>query len=127
MLPNNYDENSEIVIPVTFALKNYNCDNQSAESIEKAITLYQIRQDLENVVTSYYKNKSEGVVNQKNDEEISRLKAELGFDGELVAQKLEEAKKMMKQGDKKGACKIWHFIQNIGFDDANQLIAENCK
>ncbi len=127
VLPKNYDENSEVIIPVTFALKNYNCDNQSAQSIEKAIALYRIRQDLENVVTSYYKNRREGTVNESNEQEINRLKVELGFDSELVAEKLAEANKMLKQGDRKAACKIWHLIQNIGFEDANDLIAQNCK
>lgn len=125
--PKGYQENTEIIIPVKFALKNYNCESQSKQAIEKAIIVYQTRQALEDVVTSYYKNKIEGNENSKNEQEILRLKADLGFDEELVAEKLGEAKEMLKQGDRKGACKVLNFIKNIGFSDADDLIAANCK
>lgn len=127
VLPQDYDEHSEIIVPVTFSLKNYNCDNQSAQSIEKAIVLYQTRQDLENVVTSYYKNQRDGAVSEQDEQEISRLKIALGFDSDLVAEKMAEANKMFKQGDIESACKIWHFIQNIGYTDANNSVEKNCK
>jgi TonB family protein len=126
-IPENYNENTDIVIPVRFSLKNYDCDRVSKQETEKAIALYQPRQALEDVVTNYYQNKTAGKANVKNEQEIIRLKADLGFDEELVAEKLDEAKKMLKQGDKDGACKVLNFIKNIGFADADELIAENCK
>ncbi|WP_017256792.1 energy transducer TonB [Pedobacter arcticus] len=125
--PKGYQKNTEIIVPVKFALKNYNCENLSKQIIEKAITVYQIRQGLEDVVTSYYQNKIIGKENSKNEQEILRLKADLGFDEELVAEKLGEAKEMLKQGDQKGACKVLNFIKNIGFSNADDLIATNCK
>lgn len=126
-VPSNHNENSEIIIPVKFSLQNYNCEKLSKQQIEKAITLYQTRQTLEDVVTSYYQNKLSGKVNTKNEKEIIRLKTELGFDEEFVAEQLAEANKMLAQGDKEEACKTLNFIRNIGFSDADDLIAQNCK
>lgn len=126
-IPKNHKENTEVIIPVKFSLKNYGCENQSNQSIQKAVVLYQTRQKLENVVTNYYQNKTQGKTNTDNDQQIIELKADLGFDEELVAQKLEEAKRMLKQGDQSGACKTLSFIKNIGFSNADALIAENCK
>ncbi|HET8827947.1 MAG TPA: energy transducer TonB [Pelobium sp.] len=126
-IPKNHKENTEIIIPVVFSLENYDCENISKREINKAVDLYQTRQALEDVVTNYYKKKVSGAVNTKNEQQIIQLKADLGFDEELVLEKLEEAKKMLKQGDKEGACKTLMFIRNIGFSNADDLIAENCK
>lgn len=123
----NHKENTEIIIPVKFSLENYNFENQSKQQIKTAITLYQTRQTLEDVVTNYYKNKGAGNANTKNEQQILQLKADLGFDEELVAEKMADANKMLRQGDKNGACEILRFIKNIGFSDADDLIAENCK
>lgn len=125
--PHNYQENTELIIPVKFTLKNYNCEEQPKQSIEKAIMLYQTRQDLENVVINFYKNKAIGKANLEEEQKIVVLKADLGLDAELVAEKMAEAKTMLKQGDNVGACKVLNLIRNIGFTDADDLIAENCK
>ncbi|HEX7365608.1 MAG TPA: energy transducer TonB [Pelobium sp.] len=127
IVPKDFSENTEIVIPVKFSLKNYNCENRSKPQIEKAIALYQSRQTMENVVTSYYQNKIAGTVSGINEEQINQLKADLGFDDDLVAEKLEDAQKMLNQGDKSGACKILNFIKHIGYTNADTLIEQNCK
>ncbi len=126
-IPKNHKESTEIIIPIKFALQNYNCESLSKQSIQKAVSLYQTRTILENVVTSYYKNRTEGNTNTKSEQQINQFKADLGFNQELVDEKLTDAKQMLKQGDKESACEILNFIRNIGFPDADKLIAENCK
>ncbi len=126
-IPKGYLENTEIIIPVKFSLKNYNCESYAKRTIEKAIMAYQTRQALENTVTNYYQNRIVGKVNTENEQQITRLKVDLGFDKELVAEKMAEAKEMLKQGNTKEACKALNFIKNIGFNDADDMIAENCK
>ncbi len=126
-VPANHNENSRLIIPVNFSLKNYGCDSRSGDEINKSIALYQARAALEKAVTNYYRNKEQGNAGDKNEAEILQLKAELGFDDSFIANKLKEAKKMMKQGDKAGACESLYFIKYIGSGAANTLIAENCK
>jgi TonB family protein len=127
IVPANHNENSRLIIPVNFSLKNYGCDSRSRDEINKSIELYQASAALEKAVTNYYRNKEQGNTSDKNETEILQLKAELGFDDEFIANKLKEAKKMMKQGDKAGACESLYFIKYIGSGAANALIAENCK
>ncbi|OAQ39123.1 hypothetical protein A5893_10670 [Pedobacter psychrophilus] len=126
-VPANHNENSRLIIPVNFSLKNYGCDSRSGDEINKSIALYQARAALEKAVTNYYRNKEQGNASDKNEAEILQLKAELGFDDSFIANKLKDAKKMIKQGDKAGACESLYFIKYIGSDVANTLIAENCK
>lgn len=126
-IPRNYNERTEIVVPIKFTLENYNCDKITAKQIALATELYKTQQALQDVITSYYKNKLAGVANTKNESEILKLKAEFGYDAALVEEKITEAKNKLKQGDKQGACETLHFIKNIGFTDADALIAENCK
>jgi TonB family protein len=126
-LPANYDINSQLVIPVSFSLKNYNCNDRSSDEIGKAIELYRNRLALENVVTNYYRNQYEGKINQQNEIEIINIKNDLGFDDKFINDKMREAKQKFKQGDKEGACESWYFVKYIGSNAANEMIAENCK
>ncbi|MFC5283715.1 TonB family protein [Pedobacter alpinus] len=126
-IPKNYSERSEMVVPIKFTLQNYNCSNLTANEIAKSIEAYKTRQALEDAIINYYKNKYAGLANTKNEQEIINLKADLGYDAELVEELLVEAKKKLKQGDKDGACETLNFIKNIGFTDADDLIAQNCK
>jgi TonB family protein len=127
IVPADHNENSRLIIPVNFSLKNYDCSSRSGDETNKAIALYQARAALEKAVTNYYRNKEQGNTHDKNEGEILQLKAELGFDHTFIANKLKEAKKMIKQGDKAGACESLYFVKYIGSDAANTLIAENCK
>ncbi len=126
-MPKNYNQNNMLIVPIRFSLTGYGCDRKSKSEIDKAIANYQTLQALEDVVINYYQNKNNGNTSSKSAAEIEKLKAELGYDAELVAQKLEEAKQKIRQGDKVAACKVLHFIKSIGFNDADALIAENCK
>lgn len=126
-VPDNYDTNSQLVIPISFSLKNYNCNDRSSDEIGKAIELYRNRLALQNVVTNYYRNKYEGKINQQNEIEIINIKNDLGFDDKFINEKMREAKQKLKQGDKEGACESWYFVKNIGSNAADEMIAENCK
>jgi TonB family protein len=126
-VPADYDINSQLVIPVSFSLKNYNCNDRSSDEIGKAVELYRNRLALENVVTNYYRNQYEGKINQQNEIEIINIKNDLGFDDKFINDKLREAKQKFKQGDKEGACESWYFVKYIGSNAADEMIAENCK
>jgi TonB family protein len=127
IVPAKHNENTRLVIPVNFSLKNYNCNERSTDQINKAIALYQSRLALENAVINFYKNKEVGQFNAQNEAEIIVLKSELGFDDKFIALKLKEAKQRIKQDDKEGACESLYFIKHIGSTAADLLIAENCK
>jgi TonB family protein len=122
-----HNENTRMVIPVNFSLKNYNCDNRTPDEINQAITIYQSHVSLQKAVLNYYQNKAEGKVNEQNEAEIISLKNDLGIDDEFIGQKLKEAKQKIKQGDKEGACESLYFIKYTGSTAADLLIAENCK
>ena len=127
VIPNNHNINTRLVIPVNFSLKNYNCNERSADQINNAIALYQSRLALEKAVINYYKNKAAGKANEQNEAEIIILRSELGFDDKFIAQKLREAKQKIKQGDKEGACESLYFVKYTGSTAADLLITENCK
>jgi len=126
-IPSGYDTNSQLVIPVSFTLKNYNCNDRSADQINQAIDLFRNRLALQNVVLNYYRNLYDGKMNQKNEGEILQIKSELGFDEKFISEKMREAKQKFKQGDKEGACESWYFVKYIGSNMADEMIAENCK
>ncbi len=126
-IPSNYDTNSQLVMPISFSLKNYDCNTRSADQINKAIDLYRNRLALENVVLNYYRNKYEGKINQQNEFEIIQIKNDLGFGDKFINDKMREAKQKLKQGDKEGACESWYFVKYIGSNTADEMIAENCK
>ena len=126
-LNENHDEKLQLVIPVNFVLQNYNCNQRSAEQINQAKELYRNRLALENAILSFYKNKASGKANQADEFEISRFKAELGFDNDFIAKKLREARQKLKQGDKESACEDFYFVKYLGSTLADELIAEHCK
>lgn len=123
----NHSEKLELVIPVNFLLKNYNCNQRSSDQINQAIELYKNRLALENAILSFYKNKALGKVDQADEIEIMKFKADLGFDDDFIAKKLREAKQKLKQGDKESACEDFYFVKYLGSALADELIAEHCK
>ncbi len=121
------NNNDRLTIPISFSLKDYNCEKRSEEDINKAVAYYTIRDGLENTVFNYYKNKAAGKADLDDEAKIISLKKELGFDEEFEDAKLNEAKKMIRQKDIEGACNTLQIIKNIGSNKADRLIAENCK
>jgi TonB family protein len=123
----NHNEKLELVIPVNFSLKNYNCNLRSSDQINQAIELYKNRLALEKAVLSFYKNKENGNVNQADEIEIIKFKNELGFDDNFINKRLKEAKQKLKQGDKESACEDFYFVKYLGSTLADDLITTNCK
>lgn len=123
----NHNEKLELVIPVNFSLKNYNCNLRSSDQINQAIELYKNRLALEKAILSFYKNKENGNANQADEIEIIKFKNELGFDDNFINKRLKEAKQKLKQGDKESACEDFYFVKHLGSTLADDLIATNCK
>lgn len=121
------NNNNTLIIPINFSLQNYNCERVSSEIIKRSIEAYKVKEGLENAVVNYYKSKEKGEKSDKSEAEINRLKVDLGFDGDFIQQKLDEARKRLKQGDKAGACESLNFIKYIGSDAADKLIVEYCN
>lgn len=121
------NSNNTLIIPINFSLRNYNCERVDSEIIKRSIEAYKAQEGLENAVVNYYKAKEKGETSDKSEAEINRIKADLGFDQDLVQQKLDEAKKRLRQGDKAGACESLNFIKYIGSNAADKLIAEHCN
>ena len=126
-LPAHYNTNSNIVLPIRFVPDNARCTNATNASINIAIANYQSRQELQNAVTNYYKNKYIGKTDTTKEVQIIVLKKQLGYDDDFIADVLEQAGKKLKQGDKEGACEDWDFIHNIGSDRADELIKRYCS
>jgi TonB family protein len=126
-VPENFNENDKLIVPINFSLKNFGCNDRSIDQINQAIVNYQARVALEKVVVNYYRNKEKGTVNVENEFEILQLKSELGFDGDFINSKLKEARQKLRQGDQIGACETLFFIKYIGSAAANLMIAEHCK
>lgn len=126
-LSENHDEKLQLVIPINFALQNYNCGQRSPDQINQAKELYRNRLALEKAILSFYKNKAQGNANQANELEIIKFKAELGYDDNFIAKKLREGKQKLKQEDKESACEDFYFVKYLGSTLADELIAEHCK
>ncbi len=126
-LPAHYNINSNIVLPIRFVPDNARCTNATNASINIAIANYQSRQELQNAVTNYYKNKYIGKADTSKETQIIILKKQLGYDDDFIADVLEQASKKLKQGDKDGACEDWDFVHNIGSDRADEFIKRYCS
>ncbi|OKS88859.1 TonB family protein [Mucilaginibacter polytrichastri] len=125
-LPPDYNTNSNIVLPIRFVPDNARCTNATSAGIAAAIANYQSRQELQNAVTNYYKNKYTGAADTTKEAQIIILKKQLGYNDDFIADVLDQASKKLKQGDKDGACEDWNFIRNIGSDKADGFIAKYC-
>lgn len=125
-LPSNI-EAANFVLPIRFSPDYSRCNTISKMSVDEAIAAYKARQELENAVTNYYKNKYQGKADTSKQTYIDALKQQLGFDDELIDDVLKQAQSKLKQGDQDGACTDWKFIRNIGSNRADKFIAQYCK
>jgi TonB family protein len=124
-IPDNYDAGTRIVLPVKFTPDAQRCSGVHDQGT--AIEAYKNRQELEKVVTTYYKNKYLGKADTTAEARIIQLKKQLGFNDELIEDVLDQAKAKLKQGDIAGACTDWQFIRNTGSNRADKFIAKYCK
>lgn len=125
-VPVGYGGGSTIVLPVRFAPDYSRCTNVSQRDMNAAMTAYLSRQELQNAVTNYYKNKYLGKADTSKQGEIDLLKQQLGYNDEFITDVLQQADEKLKQGDKDGACETWEFIRNIGSNRADPFLAKYC-
>ncbi len=127
VVPADYDGSATLLLPVRFDPDYTRCKGQSQAGISQAIAGYQARQELENAVTNYYKNKYSGKADTAKQGEINLLKKQLGFDDDFITDVLQQAEDKRKQGDTDGACETWQFIRNIGSSRADEFIGRYCN
>lgn len=120
-------ESSLFILPVRFTPDDSHCQSATRLSREQAIQTYRARQEQENVVTNYYKNKYTGKADTTKEASIIALKQQLGFDGAFIDDLLKQAEDKRKQGDNEGACTDWKFIRNIGSIRADAFLSQYCK
>jgi TonB family protein len=126
-LPAGYEGNATLILPVRFTPDYSRCAlNSNQVSQATAINNYLAREELQNAVTNYYKNKYLGKADTTKQAEIDRLKKQLGFDEAFITDVLQQADEKQRQGDKEGACETWQFIRNIGSNRADDLITKYC-
>ncbi len=127
LVPAGQNYGSNITLPVRFNPDNTRCGNINEANMQAAIANYKAQEELQNVVTNYYKGKYLGNANTDNEQKILDLKKQLGYDDEFINDMLSQAGKKFKQGDSAGACRDWSFIRNIGSDKADGYLKKYCK
>jgi TonB family protein len=125
VVPAGYNINDAIIIPIQFEPDYTRC-TASNSNVSQAIDAYKNREALISAVTNFYINKRLGKADAGKEAEIEGLKQQLGFDDEFAGMMVEDARQKWKQGDKDSACEDWHFVQNIGSNKADALLAKYC-
>lgn len=116
-----------IILPVRFQSDQTRCGSRSAADIALAINDYKAYQQIQDIITNYYKAKDAGKTNAADEAKIVKLKEQIGINDEFIDHLLDEANEKLKQGDKAGACVDWTFIHNVGSDKADEFIARYCR
>jgi hypothetical protein len=122
-----HDTTALLVVPVSFELKDYGCENKSKADIALAIQSYKNQEALFNVILNFYKSKEKGNYKKEDENKILLIKNELGVDNEFLDKKLSSGLKKYKQGDKIGACEEFNFVKYMGSDKADEFILKYCK
>ncbi|MFD2161445.1 TonB family protein [Paradesertivirga mongoliensis] len=126
-VPAAFDTTQSIVIPINFALKEYNCNERSAEDIRDAIVAYKAKQDLTKAVINFYDKKSGGSYSAEDEARILELKQQLGYDDRFFDRTIRQAQQKLRQGDKESACEDFNLVRKLGSDKADQILAEHCQ
>lgn len=126
-VPASFDTTQSIVIPVNFILKEYDCNQRSAEDIQVAIAAFKARQDLTQAVINFYAKKESGAYSSDDELTISNLKQQLGYDEKYFDRMVKQGQQKLKQGDKQGACEDFNMVKNLGSDKASKLLSQNCN
>lgn len=127
VLPSGYEGNATLVLPVRFDPDYSRCAGVTQVDLNTAIRSYLARQELQNAVTNYYKNKYQGKADTTKQADIDQLKRQLGYNDEFVTDVLQQAEEKRQQGDLDGACETWQFIRNIGSSRADTFISKYCN
>lgn len=126
-VPLNHDTLTLVLIPLSFTLKDYDCERKDKNSIAMAIRAYKVQTELTNVVLNFYRNKEKGIFNEQEEPKMAKLKTELGIDDDYLEGKINAGLKKMRQGDKQGACIDFNFVKYMGSDKADALLAKHCN
>lgn len=127
IVPANHDTTISMVLPVSFSLKNYKCEERSKDEIKAAINAYNGREGLKNVVFNYYDLKIKGKNNPADESRIEAIKMQLGFDNKYIDRLLKRAQQKLKQDDIQGACEEFQIIRLLGSDLSVPFIEKYCK
>lgn len=104
IVPDSHDTTVFLVAPMSFELSGYDCNNRSAADIRRAIANYKSNEGLTNAILNFYRNKAEGQGTEAEEQRITALKAELGYDDEYLQERVKDGFRKLKQKDKQGAC-----------------------
>ncbi len=127
LVPASFDTTSALVIPINFSLREYNCTSRSDREIREAINAYRAQEELTGAITNFYEKKQSGKYSPEDEQKISQLKEQLGYNDEYISRVIKQAQHKLKQGDKEGACEDLQFIRKIGSNKADKLIEINCR
>jgi len=126
-VPADYDTTYVLVAPVDFRLSSEDCNRATQQDMNKAIAVYKANQGLTDAITNFYRNKAQGKYNESEEQKVTALKAELGYDDDYLNKKIEEGKKKLKQKDRQGACEDFLFVKYMGSSMADELLAKYCR
>ena len=126
-VPLNHDTLALVLVPMSFSLKDYDCERKDKTAIAMAIRAYKVETELTNIVLNFYRNKEKGVYNAEEEPKILNLKTELGIDDDFLEGKINAGLKKVRQGDKQGACTDFNFVKYMGSDKADVLLSKYCK
>jgi len=127
IVPADFDTTTAIVLPINFALRDYDCDRKDREEINAALSAYRARTDLTKAIFNYYDSKNDGPSNPEEEARILALKAQLGYSEKYIERLHRQALRKLKQGDKESGCEDLHTIRRLGSDIAEKSIEENCR
>lgn len=127
MIPAGHDTTASIVLPVTFTLKDFKCEQRSKDDINAAISAYHARQGLTNAIFNFYDKKAAGSYAPSEEAGILALKAQLGYNEKFIDRLLKQGQRKLKQGDVESACEDFHIVRRLGSDKSAEFIREYCK
>lgn len=127
LVPQNFDINTNIVVPVVFKLESNDCAGISETQTDLAISEYYKNEQLTLAVYNFYKANEVKQLPASDEAKILKIKAQLGIDDDYLRQCLDKAEKKLKQGDTTGACKDFRFIKYMGSALANKQLQKYCR
>ena len=127
IVPAGFDTTTALVLPINFALKDYDCESKDKDEISAALKAYRTRTDLTEAIYNYYDNRKDGSPSREDEARILALKAQLGYNEKYIERLHRQALRKLKQGDKESGCEDLNTIHRLGSDVAEKSIAENCQ
>ncbi|MHB1176835.1 MAG: TonB family protein [Daejeonella sp.] len=127
IVPANHDTLTSLVLPVSFTLRDFKCEQRSKDEINAAINAYHARLGLTTAIFNFYDKKFEGSYDPADETRIVSLKLQLGYDEKFIDRLLKQAQRKLKQEDKEGACEDLQTIRRLGSDKSEALMAHNCQ